>query len=63
MNVLQMKEHRYTPLKNYVDEINKALLQCDLRPDFDLKKLTRLFRNSLLDIVVDSHVMLSRLSR
>lgn len=44
----------YTPLKNYVDEINKALLQCDLRPDFDLKKLTRLFRNSLLDIVVDS---------
>lgn len=32
----------YTPLKNYVDEINKALLQCDLRPDFELKKLTRL---------------------
>ncbi|WP_102043347.1 hypothetical protein [Oceanospirillum maris] len=43
----------YTPLKEYVDAIHAALKKCDLRTDFELKKLTRLFQNSLADIVVD----------
>ncbi|WP_172743182.1 hypothetical protein [Citrobacter youngae] len=44
----------YEPLDEYVCEINNALLRCDLRPDFDLKKMTQLFSNNMLDVVVDS---------
>lgn len=43
----------YEALKDYIDEIKKALAKCDLRADFELKQLTQLFQNTLLDVVVD----------
>lgn len=48
-----LRAPNYEPLKEYIDEIKKALSQCDLREDFELKKLTQLFQNTLLDVVVD----------
>ncbi len=39
----------YEALKDYIDEIKKVLAKCDLRADFELRQLTQLFQNTLLE--------------